>query len=177
MSCSYVAATTARSAVASGATARIAAAPGSEGVEAAGSADACEDDEDEPEQAASTPPAPATASCRRNRRRLRPRVDVLECSVMTIDRAAAGATLHLPPRLSCDIGQPLAEHLRDTAGAHGHPVQHVGDLHRALLMGDHDQLAGRAELRNDIEHALRVDVVERGFDLVEHIERRRACCK
>ena len=39
------------------------------------------------------------------------------------------------------LAQPLADHVGHAVAAHRHAVERVGDLHRALLVGDDDQLA------------------------------------
>jgi hypothetical protein len=58
-----------------------------------------------------------------------------------------------------------------TVALHGDAVQRVGDLHRALLVGDHDQLRGLLQLLHDPDQPAQVGVVERRLDLVHHIER------
>ena len=40
------------------------------------------------------------------------------------------------------LAQPLADDLRHPVALHGDAVQRVGDLHRPLLVRDHDQLRG-----------------------------------
>src|SRR5450631_4569686 len=72
------------------------------------------------------------------------------------------------------VGDPLAHDPGRPAGWHRDPVQHVTGFHRALLVRDDDELRLVAELVDEVEEAVQVDVVERGFDLVEEIEGRRA---
>jgi isopentenyl-diphosphate delta-isomerase len=65
----------------------------------------------------------------------------------------------------------LRDHRGDAVVAHGDAVQRVGDLHRRLLVGDDDQLRLLAQLLEQPDQPAQVDVVERGLDLVHHIER------
>ena len=67
----------------------------------------------------------------------------------------------------------LGEHLGAAAGLHRHAEQAVGGLHRALLVAHDEQLGLVAELGNEGQEAMQVDVVERRLDLVHHVERRR----
>lgn len=55
------------------------------------------------------------------------------------------------PTTSAD--QPLGDHLRDAVPAHRDPVQRIGLLHRALLVGDHQELGILAEFLVDAEQA------------------------
>lgn len=71
------------------------------------------------------------------------------------------------------LTQPLADDLRHTVALHGHAVERVGDLHRALLVRDDDQLRGLLQLLHDPDQPLQVGVVERRLDLVHHVERTR----
>src|ERR1700727_2290224 len=71
------------------------------------------------------------------------------------------------------LPEALADHAGDAVAAHADPVQRVGDLHRPLLVGDHDQLGALPQLREDVQQPAEVGVVQRGFDLVEDVERRR----
>jgi hypothetical protein len=57
---------------------------------------------------------------------------------------------------------------------HRDAVQAVGRFHRALLVAHDDELRLLAELVHELEESVQVDVVERGLDLVHHVERRRA---
>ena len=45
--------------------------------------------------------------------------------------------LNQPGSTRALVPEALADHGRDPVGAHGDAVQGVGDLHGALLMGDH----------------------------------------
>jgi hypothetical protein len=63
--------------------------------------------------------------------------------------------------------------LADPLLLHRHAVQHVGDLHRALVVGDDDELAHVQELLDDQAEALVVRLVQGRVDLVEDAERRR----
>ena len=67
----------------------------------------------------------------------------------------------------------LGEHLGAAAGLHRDAEQAVGGLHRALLVADDEQLRLLAELGDEAEEAMQVDVVEGRLDLVHHVERRR----
>ena len=53
------------------------------------------------------------------------------------------------------------------------PYKRVGGLHRALLVGDDDELRAVGEPAQDLQEAVDVEVVERGLDLVEDVERAR----
>jgi hypothetical protein len=57
------------------------------------------------------------------------------------------------------------------------PKQAVAGLHRALLVAHDEQLRLAAELLDEPEEAVQVDVVERGLDLVHHVEGRRAAAE
>src|SRR5690625_6549781 len=46
--------------------------------------------------------------------------------------------------------QTLGDHSGDAVTAHSHPVERIGDLHGALLVGDHDQLGLLAQLAEDL---------------------------
>jgi hypothetical protein len=48
----------------------------------------------------------------------------------------------------------------------------VAGLHRALLVRHDDQLGVLAELGDQAEEPVQVDIVERRLDLVHHVERR-----
>ena len=54
------------------------------------------------------------------------------------------------------------------------PVQGVGGLDRAAVVGDDDELGPGRELPERLREASHVRLVERGIDLVEHAEGRRA---
>ncbi len=82
------------------------------------------------------------------------------------DRSASAADQFLATH-------PLRDHRRDAVVAHGDAVERVGDLHRRLLVGDDDQLGDLTQLLEQADEPPQVDVVERGLDLVHHVERRR----
>src|SRR5690606_1829025 len=75
-------------------------------------------------------------------------------------------------------GGAVSDALTDDGGdavlPHRHAVQGVGDLHRALLVRDHQQLRALAELLEHREQPPQVRVVERGLHLVEDVERARS---
>jgi hypothetical protein len=54
------------------------------------------------------------------------------------------------------------------------PIERVGDLHRALLVRDDDELARVAQVLERREQAAEVRVVEGRLDLVHDVERARA---
>ena len=54
--------------------------------------------------------------------------------------------------------------------AHGHAVEHVGRLHGALLVRDHDELRAVGVAAQQLHEAGDVRVVERRLDLVEEVE-------
>ena len=56
------------------------------------------------------------------------------------------------------VRQALGHHRRDTV-AHRDAVQSVRDLHRSLLVRDHDQLRGLLKLLEDRQQARQVHVV------------------
>src|SRR5215213_11331470 len=62
---------------------------------------------------------------------------------------------------------------RDAVAAHAHAVERVGRVHGALLMGHHDELGAVGIALHELQEAIDVDVVERGLDLVEDVERAR----
>src|SRR5690349_16797338 len=68
------------------------------------------------------------------------------------------------------LGDALADHGRHAVLSHRHAVEGVRDLHRALLMGDHDELARGAQLLEDPEQTPQVGVVQRGLHLVQDVE-------
>src|SRR5438874_7149779 len=61
--------------------------------------------------------------------------------------------------------------LRDAVGAHRDAVEAVCRLHRPLLVRDHDELGPIGVAPQQLDEAADVRVVERGFDLVQQIER------
>ena len=69
-----------------------------------------------------------------------------------------------PKRASPLVRQALGDHRRD-AVAHGDAVEGVRDLHRALLVGDDDQLRGLLQLLEDGEQARQVHVVQGDLNL------------
>src|SRR6266446_6673616 len=60
--------------------------------------------------------------------------------------------------------------LGDARLLHRHPVQRVGHLHGALVMGDHDELGGAAHLAHDLVVPADVRLVERRVHFVEQAE-------
>ena len=78
----------------------------------------------------------------------------------------------MPPRPRRG-GSRRRDHLRDAVAGHRDAVQRVGGLHRALLVGDDDELRAVRERAQEREEAVDVEVVERGLDLVEDVERAR----
>src|SRR5262245_51308913 len=74
-------------------------------------------------------------------------------------------------RLVLTVPQPLADDGGDSVIAHGGAIEGVRDLHGPLLVRDDDELTRLAEFLQDREQAPEVDVVERGLDLVEYVER------
>ncbi len=87
--------------------------------------------------------------------------------------AARGLALVLGGRLPVDglLGHARAHDLRGAVGAHRHTVEHVGRLHGALLMRDHDELRALAVVPQQLDEAADVDVVQGRLDLVEDVER------
>ena len=67
----------------------------------------------------------------------------------------------------------LADDGGDAVLAHRDAVEGVGDLHRALLVRDDDELAALAQVLEDAEQTAEVRVVERRLDLVHDVERAR----
>ena len=70
-------------------------------------------------------------------------------------------------------GELSGDHARDPVAAHAHAVERVGGVHRALLVRDDDELGAVRVALHELEEAVDVDVVERGLDLVEDVERAR----
>ena len=62
-----------------------------------------------------------------------------------------------------------------TVCLHGHAIEHVGALHRAPLVRDHDELGALAQLVYGKQELAKICVVERRLDLVEDVERHRTC--
>ena len=71
-------------------------------------------------------------------------------------------------------GQAARDDLGDAVVAHRDPVQRVGRLHRALLVGDHDELRALGVAAQQAQEAVDVEVVQRRLHLVQHVERARA---
>ena len=69
--------------------------------------------------------------------------------------------------------QAAGDDLGDAVARHRDAVQAVGRLHRALLVRDDDELRAVGEAAQEGEEAVDVEVVERGLDLVEDVERAR----
>src|SRR3954471_1389090 len=69
--------------------------------------------------------------------------------------------------------QAPRDDLRDAVVAHRHAVEHIGRLHRALLVRDHDELRTVGVRAQELREATDVRVVERCLDLVEEVERAR----
>src|SRR5205823_15072321 len=80
-------------------------------------------------------------------------------------------TCRSTPLRRLELPETLADHAGDAVAAHADAVEGVGDLHRPLLVGDHDQLPGVPQLLDQGEKPAEVDVVEGGLDRVEHVER------
>ena len=59
------------------------------------------------------------------------------------------------PDPGADLTQPLADHRGDAVAAHGHAVERVADLHRALLVGDDQELRVLPELLVDLQQPAR----------------------
>src|SRR5204862_110335 len=57
--------------------------------------------------------------------------------------------------------------------AHGDSIQDVGDLHRALLVRDQQDLRMLRESLDESQEPVQVDVVEGRLDLVQEVERTR----
>src|SRR5829696_3014012 len=70
-------------------------------------------------------------------------------------------------------GELSRHHAGDSVTAHAYAVQRVGGIHRALLVRDDDELRAVRVALYELEEAVDVDVVERGLDLVEDVERTR----
>ena len=87
------------------------------------------------------------------------------------------AAQHAPTTLrgrDCFLARQAArDDLRDAVAAHRHAVQHVGGLHRPLLVRDDDELRAVGVPAEELDEAADVRVVERGLDLVEQVERAR----
>src|SRR6266540_7447466 len=83
-------------------------------------------------------------------------------------RSAAGS---LPDP---DLGQSLRDYRGGAIVAPGYSVQHVGHLHRPLLMRDDQDLGVLGEAPHQLQEPVEVDIVERRLDLVHQIERARS---
>ena len=83
--------------------------------------------------------------------------------------AAASSPARSPPRRE----SAARDHLGDPARAHRDPVEHVGRVHGALLVGDDHELGTVREPPDELQEAVDVGVVERRLDLVEDVEGRR----
>ena len=91
-----------------------------------------------------------------------------------------------PPRWRCRRGvglfrlgrdfarQAPGDDLGDAVAAHADPVEDVGGVHRAFLVGDDDELGAVGEAADQLQEAVDVGVVEGGLDLVEDVEGARA---
>src|SRR5918999_3293831 len=78
--------------------------------------------------------------------------------------------------LGCHVARALEaarDHAGDAVAAHAHPVERVGGVHRPLLVRDDDELGPVRVAADQLEEAVDVDVVERGLDLVQDVERAR----
>src|SRR5918999_27357 len=78
--------------------------------------------------------------------------------------------------LGCHVARALeaaGDHAGDAVAAHAHPVEGVGGVHRPLLVRDDDELGPVRVAADQLEEAVDVDVVERGLDLVQDVERAR----
>ena len=118
-----------------------------------------------PARASAAPAAPSTMN-----RSLQSRA--IERATIAARRSATPA-ICAPRRLASSGRQPARDHLRDAVAAHRDAVQPVGGLHRALLVGDHDELRAVGVAAQQRQEAVDVEVVERGLDLVEDVERAR----
>ena len=76
-------------------------------------------------------------------------------------------------RLAAAAPEVDRHQLRDARLLHRHAVQPVGDLHRAPVVGDDDELRAVGHLAHQLVEAADVGLVERRVDLVEDAERRR----
>ena len=99
-------------------------------------------------------------------------------------RCTASATRCHRPTRARQTGAPLtAAVVRSTMtfdeppGCIVTPSRQSAGLHRALLVADDEQLGLVPELGDEPEEAVKVDVVERGLDLVHHVERRGAAAE
>src|SRR2546425_11005860 len=66
--------------------------------------------------------------------------------------------------------QPLRDYPACAVRANGNAVQDVRELHRALLVGHHDELRAAPELPEQAQEPVEVHVVESRFDLVQDVE-------
>ncbi len=66
--------------------------------------------------------------------------------------------------------QAAGDDLGDAVAAHADPVEHVGGVHGAFLVGDDDELGAVGEAADQLQEAVDVGVVEGGLDLVEDVE-------
>src|SRR3954452_10629526 len=74
----------------------------------------------------------------------------------------------------CVTRRKAARHdLRYAVIGHGYAVQRIRRVHRALLVRDDDELRAVGVAAQQREEAVDVEVVERGLDLVEDVERAR----
>src|SRR5215218_2465245 len=103
-----------------------------------------------------------------------PTIPALWMTAVEPSTAALWRTWSMAASLSRDPRRQAAGyHLRHAVARHGDPVEAVRRLHGALLVGDHDELRAVGEAAQDAEEAVDVEVVERGLDLVEDVERAR----
>src|SRR3954452_24025216 len=109
----------------------------------------------EPSGTAPSPGGAAVASSASPRRRERLPITLLTLGGFAFAREAA------------------RDDLRHAVVAHRHAVERVGGVHRALLMGDDDELRALRVAAQEREEAVDVEVVERGLDLIEDVERTR----
>ena len=66
------------------------------------------------------------------------------------------------------FGQADTDDFRDTGFLHGNPVEHVGGLHGAFVVGDGEELGIAAEVTQHIAIATDVGFIQRGINLVQH---------
>ena len=66
--------------------------------------------------------------------------------------------------------QAAGDDLGDAVAAHADPVEDVGGVHGAFLVGDDDELGAVGEAPDQLQEAIDVGVVEGGLDLVEDVE-------
>src|SRR5674476_1679743 len=81
----------------------------------------------------------------------------------------ASESARSPTSRRLDVPDPLRDKRGDTVTGHRDAIQRVGNLHRALLVGDDDQLARVAQLLEPREQPAQVGIIEGGLDLVHDV--------